>query len=307
MYSRQTLKIIKKILICPKCKGSLNFKNKKWFCAKGHQYEIIDDVIVFRERENLSEDVLMGLDKWEKIHKEKLKIKGKYGRNHYIVDYNRYTEKFFDLNPGNLYLDLGCGFAFNSIFATEKGAITINSDISLPALLASKKLFDKNKKDGIFICADMLKLPFKKSSFDYIFSSVSLSYFKDTQKVIKKMSEIIKDNGSALCIVPVLSLTSLIFQFKTGIFNLPFLRLISEFINFKVFKGHYLESGYSIFYTPAYWKNLFDKYFNDVSYSFFETNYQIDFFKNLHLKKIAKKFLKYKLFWPYAYFYVQKK
>lgn len=307
MYSHQILKIIKKILICPKCKGNLNYKNKKWFCGKGHCYEVVNDVIVFMERGNLSDDVLMGLDKWEKIHKEKLKIKGKYGKNHYILDYKRYTEKFFDLTPGKLYLDLGCGFAFNSIFATEKGVITVNSDISLPALLASKRFFDKNRKEGIFICADMLKLPFKDSSFDYIFSSVALSYFKDTQKVIKRMNEIIKSKGSALCIVPVLSLTSLIFQFRTGIFNLPIIKFISEFINLKVLKGNYLESGYSVFYTPDYWGELFDKYFNKVSCSFFNTNYQLDHLKSLHLKRFAKKFLKYKLFWPYACFYAQKK
>ncbi len=97
---------------------------------------------------------------------------------------------------GNLrILDIGTadGTMINHIGIKMSRATLIGIDLS-PYMLskaAEKKL--------IVVCADALKLPFKKESFDAVIGAAVIEHFPSTGKVVNEVGRVLKKSG--LCVL----------------------------------------------------------------------------------------------------------
>lgn len=55
-----------------------------------------------------------------------------------------------------------------------------------------------NYQDCEFYVGDMLKLPFPKEEFDFVYSSLAISHIKDKDRVFKEVFRVLKKNGEFL-------------------------------------------------------------------------------------------------------------
>ena len=84
-------------------------------------------------------------------------------------------------------LDLGSGRGGYSYEFVKKGAEVISVDI--------ENVFFQKIKHVNYILGDARKLPFKESSFDFIFSSSMIEHIKNQESVIKELSRVVKKKG----------------------------------------------------------------------------------------------------------------
>jgi SAM-dependent methyltransferase len=96
-------------------------------------------------------------------------------------------------------LDIGCGRGRHSLFLAEMGFDVTATDISPEGIgqlqkEAKRRKLDKNIRT--LVC-DMLELPFKKNSFDYVlgFHSIFHTDYAGLKKVIAKITDILKESG----------------------------------------------------------------------------------------------------------------
>ena len=308
MYSQETKNILQKILCCPQCRQSLEFREGEMRCLRGHFYQIIDGIMIFRQVD-LASDVSLSLRSWDKTHQkfvDNIGLTEGEKNSPYVKSYQRYTEKFFNFQPGSLFLDIGCGIAYNSFFVAQKGITTVNVDISLNALKGSQEYFSKNGREGLFICADILNLPFRHDSFDFIFSSMSLEYFENTEEAVENISKLIKKDGRMFAVVPVFSFSTIYYQLSGNIIDVPVIKPFLKFIHIKLLRGRFLKHGYDKTLRVSFLRKIFNKCFREVELGFFEVDYELAFLKNKFLERNIRKILKHRLFWPLVYIFAKK-
>jgi len=115
-----------------------------------------------------------------------------------IPDLNLPTSK------GELFLDLGCNWGRWSIAAARKGYSVVGLDPSLGAIMAARRVakhFDLSIK---YVVGDARYLPFKKSSFDTVYSySVFQHLSKSNVKIVlSDVSRILKPGSISLIQMP---------------------------------------------------------------------------------------------------------
>lgn len=111
--------------------------------------------------------------------------------------------KLLKINPESI-LDLGCGLgnAGPNLKETYKPRDLIYLDFAYNMLKKAEqkntdhfiKVFT-NKTKQQFICADMEAIPLEKNSIDMIWSSLSLQWCNDLDKVFTQIAETLKHNG----------------------------------------------------------------------------------------------------------------
>lgn len=102
---------------------------------------------------------------------------------------------------GKTLLDYGCGSGFHSIFPAKNGAFVIGVDISEEALNIAR---ERAVRDGVekftsFRVGDCEKLEFKQDSFDFIFSSGTLSCL-NLERAYSELVRVVKREGYVVII-----------------------------------------------------------------------------------------------------------
>lgn len=104
-------------------------------------------------------------------------------------------EKLLPNLKGKTVLLLGCGTGEESIMIEKFGAKEIAGiDISRESVRIAKKSYPKSK----FMVGDINNLKFNKSSFDFVYSSLSIHYSKNPKKVYKEVMRVLKPGGKFL-------------------------------------------------------------------------------------------------------------
>jgi len=98
---------------------------------------------------------------------------------------------FFDISPGAIVLNVGCGFDFISHELSKSGFMTVSLDISFPVLKASSLQF----YGPSFIQGDARQLPLKNNCIDAVIDNAFLhclisekdrtSYFREIKRILK--------------------------------------------------------------------------------------------------------------------------
>lgn len=96
---------------------------------------------------------------------------------------------------GKKVLMLGCGTGEESkLLEKFKPSEIIGLDISEPSIEIARKTYPNYE----FIVGDMHELPFDDNSFDFIYSSLSIHYSSDPEKVYKEVYRVLKKDGNFL-------------------------------------------------------------------------------------------------------------
>ena len=103
--------------------------------------------------------------------------------------------KFFGNIKGKKVLDVGCGKGRFSKIMADKGAITTGIDPSEKMIEDAKKI-----KNANFILGSATKLNFPDKSFDYVLSVEAVEHIPETEKAVKEMIRVLKDNGKIVII-----------------------------------------------------------------------------------------------------------
>ena len=112
---------------------------------------------------------------------------------------NEEMPALFSLIDNNLenkvILDLGCGYGENTNFLlNRKASRVVGVDISQNMIDLANKF---NKKDNTeYLCMDMQDIDKINLKFDLIISSLAIHYVKDYELLIKKIYNLLNDNGN---------------------------------------------------------------------------------------------------------------
>lgn len=106
-----------------------------------------------------------------------------------------------EINKG-LCLDIGCGAATNSLYLASKGFAVIGLDISIQAIHLAKKKAEFPKSKTNFVVADAAILPFKDSSFDFIFDRGCFHHIPSLERkvFVEGLHRVLGENGKYLLI-----------------------------------------------------------------------------------------------------------
>lgn len=242
-------------LCCPNCKSDLK-KNSKYLICKNCLKKLkIEDGII-KTIVDLTPDATLSLNKWNKIYKNLFKNKK------YIACFEDYkkknSEKDFQqlgkiktLNKKTVFLELGCGMFFFGINFSKKCGAVIGIDFSISALKIAKNLLNRYKiKNYLLIQANILNLPLKNNTVDFVCGNGVIEHFKNTQISINELYRILKNNGISLNTVPYLNFGSLTYRQLWGnIPDFPVLKQLAEFIHLKLLKGKHMMFGYELSFT----------------------------------------------------------
>lgn len=92
-------------------------------------------------------------------------------------------------------LDLGCGYGWHCIYASEHGASkVVGVDISQKMLEVAKQKTTSN--NVTYECNAMEDLNYSENSFDVVLSSLAFHYIKDFEAVVKNVNKWLKVGGN---------------------------------------------------------------------------------------------------------------
>ena len=109
------------------------------------------------------------------------------------------TQLILDLlkpEKGEVILDAGCGTGIFTLDVLSLGSKVIGLDRSLPMLIQARKKL----KDFPFqiLLADMLNLPFRKSSFDKVISITALEFIEDAKVAVRELFRVTRNGGTVV-------------------------------------------------------------------------------------------------------------
>lgn len=105
--------------------------------------------------------------------------------------------------PAERILDAGCGTGVFTLDILSQGAHVVGIDLSCPMLQRAKA---KAKAHPLqLVSADLLRLPFRKDSFDKVISVTALEFIEDGKKAIEEFFRVVRRGG----LVVVATLNSL--------------------------------------------------------------------------------------------------
>lgn len=176
------------ILICPEHKIPLQLSNKKYSCKLGCEFLIKNNIPRFIESEKYSSS--FGLQ-WQKFRLTQLD-----SHNGTMISHDRLKRLLggsFEPLKDKTVLEAGCGAGrFTEILLAKKSTV-FAFDLS-SAVEANYRNF-KDHKDYFIIQADVLKLPFRLNSFDYIFGIGFVQHTPNPEETIKVLCSYLKPGG----------------------------------------------------------------------------------------------------------------
>jgi len=196
-------------LICPLCKKNITLSIKKesnreiiegtLTCTNNHKFKIINGIPRFvTDTTNdfvVTEDAFSS--KWKKFNKQFHNKKWQDFQLKWLIE--RYAWKSYAnfikfLKTKKMILEAGSGVGNSAkLLSTNSTSTVFAIDASQSIDFAYKKY--GNIKNIHFLQADLRQLPFKKNSFDYIFSDQVLHHTKNTETSFKYLITFLKKNG----------------------------------------------------------------------------------------------------------------
>jgi SAM-dependent methyltransferase/uncharacterized protein YbaR (Trm112 family) len=129
-----------------------------------------------------------------------------YAYENLIGKMNSYPIPAIAIKPGRgqLLLDIGCNWGRWSIASARLGYQTVGIDPSLGAVLAARRIAQKEGLDCRFVVGDGRFLPFRPNVFDTVYSFSVLQHFsdKDATKTLKEVGRVLRAGGNSCIQMP---------------------------------------------------------------------------------------------------------
>jgi SAM-dependent methyltransferase len=114
------------------------------------------------------------------------------------------------LRPGDLLLDLGCGFGRHAFEGFRRGARVVACDMALDELREVQGLFDamvaagEASPSGLGTCVngDATRLPFQDDTFDRIIASEVMEHIPDDVAALDELTRVLKPGGTMAVTIP---------------------------------------------------------------------------------------------------------
>lgn len=295
------------ILACPLCKSDLRLEDQRLICLNkrciAKEYYIEEGIpIMIPLSQETEEDLKLTIKKWDLKYTNQAKDLNLNLNEPVLIISNNYIKNFWG-NTGGLFLEVGCGWAKDSLLLAKEGVNVVGIDISLEAVKNAKTLFKSEGIKGQFVCGDILNMPFKSNQFSFMYAGGTIEHFENTGKALNELYFCLKKNGKLFATVPYISLSMLTYgQLQGNIPELPIIKQIMKFIHITLFRNRFMINGYEKSFTQRKIRTLFEKaFFSNIQTGFFDTYYEIRRFDCLIIKKILRRLVRNKLFWPLIY------
>lgn len=176
------------LLCCPECSGQLEKSAAGLLCAKCRlSFPIADGIIHFVPTEKYVSN--FGFE-WTKYARTLSSEIGTYPAEEVFRSKTGFMPE--DIK-GKWILDAGCGMGVFAEVASRWGAKVVGIDLSRAAEVAAQNLADRN---NVRVChADLRRLPFAASSFDFIYSIGVLHHTPNCEQSFKGLIPYLKPGG----------------------------------------------------------------------------------------------------------------
>ena len=104
--------------------------------------------------------------------------------------------KLLTPSPGDTLLDAGCGTGIFTHAFLRMGVKVTGLDLSLPMLRAARR-----KRTGYgmsLVQGDMLRLPFRDSTFDHVLSVTALEFLPEAAGALKECFRVVRPGGTVV-------------------------------------------------------------------------------------------------------------
>jgi len=173
-----------------------------------------------------------------------------------IIDFTKLGEK--DV------LEIGVGNGSHAqILATESKSFT-GIDITEYAIESVENRMKLNKINAQIIQMDAEKMEFKDQSFDFVWSWGVIHHSSNTEKIIKEIHRVLRDEGEAVIMV-----------YHRGFWNYYFIPFFRSILDGSLFKEkslelvvqNYTDGAIARYYTPKDWEKLVEDNFQLINIS----------------------------------------
>lgn len=191
---------IYEFLCCPDCKSNLIRENDKLICNKCEiDYPIINNVPTFKlDAINNNITAQAFSQQWDSYNNNQYEDTMVFGLssddyiNHFCYAFS--IDDIYQLDGTIVEIGIGSGHLLKALAEKATKATIIGIDISENVFYLSKEL--EKYKNIHLIQADLLELPIKKESIDYVYSSGVLHHTEDTFISVSSIWKIVKrDTG----------------------------------------------------------------------------------------------------------------
>jgi len=210
-----------------------------------------------------------------------------------------YLKRFFK-KKYRLGLDIGAGKGSMTGFLLRYTDKVVCLDKEKEEIAFLKKRFKDNQKSLSFVASDARRLPFKKESFDLIFSNCVLEHIKDDKEVLAEINRCLKPGGELIMALPNRQIRAGFF--KSLVYNQPFWRFLIDpafkrYFAFPSFKE--AEEWYTSYrwqqvrwgYSLAEMKTRLDRYhFQILDSAYYPNRFLSEFWEIITFSRINRLF-----------------
>jgi SAM-dependent methyltransferase len=230
------------ILVCPACGADLGFKDsgaRCRDCGQTYSRDPSNGVISFVEEESYAES--FGLQ-WKTFSREQLD-------NDRLHDSERRLRQETGLFPeqiaGKIVLDAGCGMGrFLDIVSRDGAALAVGVDLSSAVDAAAANLSDRD--NALIIKGDIFRLPFRRGSFDIVFSIGVLHHTPSTEQAFRALVPLVKPGGEIAISVYAATMKPGV-GWAVGMFRRRFFRVFTRRLPKR------LMLWWSLYFVPVLW------------------------------------------------------
>jgi 2-polyprenyl-3-methyl-5-hydroxy-6-metoxy-1,4-benzoquinol methylase len=148
-------------------------------------------------------------NKFSKNYDKQAKGDKAYTKIHEII------KKYF--NPGHTVLDFACATGLYSIDLAEEAKEIHGFDISSKMIeAANKTVADRGIKNADYVKTTIFDERYKPESYDLIMALNILLYFQDTDKVVKRLYELLKPGGTIITTTACLATKKTFLSYVSG-------------------------------------------------------------------------------------------
>ena len=179
------------ILVCPACGAGVEFKDsgvRCRDCGRTYSRDLHNGVISFVEEESYAES--FGLQ-WKTFSREQL---DNDRFHHSELRFRQETGFFPEQIAGKIVLDAGCGMGrFLDLVSRDGASLAVGVDLSSAVDAAAANLSDRD--NVLIVKGDIFRLPFRRGSFDAVFSIGVLHHTPSTEQAFRALVPLVKPGG----------------------------------------------------------------------------------------------------------------
>ncbi len=189
------LAVLEGLLACPECRGQLKHAEDRYACLScGKSYPIVNGIPRFAG--DLSEDTQQVRRSFNLEHSKYLESKHVHFTPQLITQWLDDVQLPAEYFKGKVVLDAGCGSGRWTYALASLGATVVAVDLTDSGVQVTHQATEALDHVAV-LQADIMRLPFKPDSFDFVVSWGVLHHTPDTLAAFHRLVPLIKKGGGA--------------------------------------------------------------------------------------------------------------